>query len=251
MNPWAKLERFYRRKSASAVCRRMVRIDLARPLISFTFDDFPRSALAEGGAILKRFGAVGTYYVSLGLEGKQEPSGQMYSIADLELLAGQGHELGCHTFSHCHAWDTEPDLFEESIIENRNALSRILPGVEFKSFSYPIALPRPATKAKVAKHFRSCRGGGQTTNSGSADLNQLSAFFLEKSRDDLEKIRNLIDYNRQVRGWLIFATHDICGQPSPYGCRPEFFTDVVRYALESGARILPVDTALQTICQTS
>lgn len=84
-------------------------------------------------------------------------------------------------------------------------------------------------------------------NTGVADLNQLSAYFLEKSRDSLPAVKNVIDRNVQVRGWLIFATHDIDADPSPYGCGPGFFEEVVRYAAASGSRILPVIKALEAI----
>jgi len=70
------------------------------PNISFTFDDFPRSALLTGGAILSRYGVRGSYYASLGLMGKQAPTGTIFVAEDLQRLLAQGHELGCHTFDH-------------------------------------------------------------------------------------------------------------------------------------------------------
>ena len=54
------------------------------------------------------------------------------------------------------------------------------------------------------------RGGGQTFNHGAVDLNYLSAFFLEQSRDNPAAIRQTIAANHAAGGWLIFATHDIC-----------------------------------------
>ena len=57
-------------------------------------------------------------------------------------------------------------------------------------------------------------------------------------------MKELIDRNQQTRGWLVLATHDVSAQPTPYGCVPEFFDEVVRYAAQSGARILPVGEAL-------
>jgi peptidoglycan/xylan/chitin deacetylase (PgdA/CDA1 family) len=218
-----------------------------QPLISFTFDDFPRSALLTGGAILNRFGLAGTYYASLGLAGSQAPTGQLFLPDDLVTLLDRGHELGCHTFTHCDSWETRATAFENSIIENRLALGRLIPGAKFKSFSYPISLPRPLTKAKIADYFLCCRGGGQTLNAGRADLNQLSAYFLEKSRHSIQAVERLIDRNQQVGGWLIFATHDIADNPTPYGCTPEFFEHVVQYAVTSGARILPVVKALELL----
>jgi glycosyltransferase involved in cell wall biosynthesis/peptidoglycan/xylan/chitin deacetylase (PgdA/CDA1 family) len=254
-NPWASLRRYYRRRAGSLVFRRPFWMSPQRPLISFTFDDFPRSALLAGGAILNRFGRSGTYYASLGLVGKETPSGQIFSPDDLTTLLEQGHELGCHTFSHCDSWETATKTFETSILENHAALNRLFPYAEFKTFSYPISLPRPQTKARVADHFLCGRGGGQTFNVGKVDLNQLSAYFLEKSRDNLQAVKDLIDRNRQACGWLIFATHDISDRPTPFGCTPEFFENVVQYAIGSGAQIVPVVEALEVLgapgCETA
>ena len=247
LSPWPPLRRYLERNSARALFQRPMEICTERPLISFTFDDFPRSALLTGGAILKGFGLSATYYASIGLLGEESPSGKIFVLDDLRSAVEDGHELGCHTFSHCHSWQTETRAFEESVIQNRVTLSELLPEAQFKSFSYPMSEPRPLTKRAISKHFLCCRAGGQTINAGAADLNQLSAFFLEKVHGNLQAIKDLIDLNKSARGWVIFATHDIALHPSPYGCTPEFFEDVVRYAVSSGAQILPVARALEAI----
>jgi peptidoglycan/xylan/chitin deacetylase (PgdA/CDA1 family) len=240
----------YCRRAASLVFKRLIKVrNLRQSLISFTFDDFPRSALKAGGSILNQYGFTGTYYVSFGLQGVQQPSGEMFLPEDIETVFKKGHELGCHTFSHCHSWDSDAAAFEDSVIRNRVALRQLFPEAEFKTFSYPISPPRPLTKARVAKHFLCSRGGGQTFNAGLADLNQLSAFFLEKSRDNIQAVKNLIDLNQQSRGWLIFATHDVSQTPTPYGCTPEFFQEVVQYAAQSGAAIVHVVKALEILNQ--
>ena len=244
---WSKLQGYYRRQAATLLFRRPFVVSPQQPLISFTFDDFPRSALLAGGAILNRYGLVGTYFTALGLLGEHTESGEMFVKDDLASLLADGHELGCHTFSHCDSWDTRTAAFEKSIVENSAALDRLFPGAQFKTFSYPISLPRPLTKAKIVGHFLCCRGGGQTLNAGETDLNQLSAFFLEKSRGNIQAVKDLIDRNRQVGGWLIFATHDISDNPTPYGCTPEFFEQVVEYASKSGAQIVPVIKALEVL----
>lgn len=241
---------YWMRHAARAVFRRPVNVAMDPPLISFTFDDFPRSALFVGGEILHRYGSGGTYYVSLGLAGQQAGSGRMFELSDLPQLLRQGHELGCHTFAHCHSWDTEAGRYESSVMENRKALKELLPDAEFRSFSYPYCAPRPMTKRQIARHFLSCRGGGQEINAGVTDLNQLHAFFLEKTRGDLQPVREIIDRNRERRGWLIFATHDIADPPTPFGCTPRFFEDVVQYAARSGARILPVVQAVEAVAKT-
>ena len=241
--------------------RRRIAVRTALPLISFTFDDFPRTALLEAGSILKRYRVLGTYYASLGLMGKSSPLGPMYEAEDLKELIHVGHELGCHTFGHCHSWNTPPEVYESAILENQRALTEVLPGASFQTFAYPHSAPRLAVKKVVGRYFQCCRGGGlkagrylhrhaaggQTFNWGFTDLNYLCAFFMEKSRDNPEAVKSLIDQNARARGWLIFATHDVCKDPSPFGCTPDFFEQVVQWSLESGARILPVVKALEVI----
>lgn len=248
-------------EAARALVRRQLTVKTTVPLISFTFDDFPRSAFLEGGSILKRYDALGTYYVSLSLMGKASPMGPMFEAVDLKELAHVGHELGCHTFGHCHSWNTPPDVYEKAILDNQRALGELLPGASFQTFSYPYSGPRLAVKQVAARHFVCCRGGGlrvwqhlfrqagggQTFNSRTADLNLLCAFFLEKSRANPQAVKALIDQNARARGWLIFATHDVSNTPSPFGCTPGFFDRVVRWAVESGARILPVAQAVNVL----
>ena len=247
LNFWPRLLGYLQRRTTTSVWRRPFLLSAQKPLISFTFDDFPRSALLTGGGILNRFGLAGTYYASFGLVGRDTPSGQIFFPGDLTRLLEQGHELGCHTYSHCDSWATATKTFENSILQNRAALNRLFPYSEFKTFSYPISLPRPHTKARIADYFLCCRGGGQTFNAGKVDLNQLSAYFLEKSRGDFQAVKDLIDRNRQASGWLIFATHDVSDSHTPFGCTPAFLQNVVQYAISSGAQIVPVVEALEVL----
>src|SRR5437879_6428105 len=100
-HPLARIHGYYQRRAASLVFRKPFAIKLQQALISFSFDDFPRSSVLTGGVILNRFGLAGTYYASFGLLGKESPTGQMFVMDDLTKILEGGHELGCHTFSHC------------------------------------------------------------------------------------------------------------------------------------------------------
>lgn len=245
--PWAPVIRYWRRNSGRLSFRNLQEVRPPYPLVSFTFDDFPRSALLAGGRILKQYGAQGTYYVALGLLGKDSPSGPICQLEDVELALKEGHELGCHTFAHCDSWWTDAKEYEQSILNNRQALRQNFPEAHFETFSFPLSSPHPSVKRAASRHFSGCRGGGQTINSGKADLNQLSAYFIEKANGDLDTLKVMIDRNKKEQGWLIFATHDVAPDSSPYGCTPELFEETVRYAASSGARILPVASALQVI----
>ena len=225
----------------------MVPIVCDGPVISFTFDDFPRSALEQGGKILTGHGVRGTYYASFGLLGKVAPVGLCFSEEDVADVIKKGHELGCHTYSHCHAWDTPPTVFRRELTRNRVALKARFPEEAMTTMSYPISIPRPGNKRMAAQQYACCRGGGQTFNVGTVDANYVQAFFLEKSRDDSARVKQLIAQNCRAKGWLVFATHDIATNPTPFGCTPEFFDDVVNHAVRSGAQILTVSKAWKTI----
>ena len=222
-----------------------------KPIISFTFDDFPETALSVGGVILQRHGLLGTYYVSLELAGRQDASGQMFTFSDLRALQQQGHEMGCHTFGHCDSSYCPTSDFVESVRSNQQALDRLLPGAHFRTFSFPKSAPRARTKNLIGQRFECCRGGGQTFNAGIADLNYLRAYFLEQAKGNVSAVRQIIDQNREAKGWLILATHDVCPQPSRFGCTPDFFAAVVNYAVQSGARTLPVIRAFEELRDAS
>lgn len=217
------------------------------PIISFTFDDFPRSAYYAGGAILRTHGFHGTYYAALGLTGTVEPVGEIFSREDLINVIADGHELGCHTFGHCHSWKTPPAAFERSVVENAVRLREVLPKTSFETLAYPLAAPRPNTKRRAAKHFSCCRAGGQTYNAAVLDRGLLSAYFLERAKH-LDCVKRIIDQNADAGGWLIFATHDVRDAASLWGCKPAFFEDIVRYASRSGNVVLPVRQAWHTVC---
>ena len=125
------------------------------------------------------------------------------------------------------------------------------PGESMTSMSYPISFPRPGNKRAAAQLYACCRGGGQTFNVGTVDANNVQAFFLEKSRDNPARVKQIIEQNCRAKGWLVFATHDIAPNPTPFGCTAEFFEDVVSHAVRSGARILPVAKAWEAITSPS
>ena len=182
--------------------------------MSFTFDDFPRSALVIGGSILKESGHSATYYTSFGLMGRHDVGGKLFLPEDIDRVLEEDHELGCHTFAHTNPLRTTVEEYEASILKNRTAFARYCPGRRLKSFAYPYGALSLQVKKRVSAHFTSCRGGGQVPNVGRADLNHLRAFFLEQCGDRPQLARAAVDENCRKRGWLIFATHDVGNSPS-------------------------------------
>jgi peptidoglycan/xylan/chitin deacetylase (PgdA/CDA1 family) len=204
-----------RRLLADQFGRRTLSIKTPVSIVSFTFDDAPVTAFRQGREILKQFGARATYFVSFGLLDAETEVGKIAPAGDLERAVDEGGELGCHTFDHLDAWHTSSAAFMASVARNGQALHRILPGARFTTFAYPKSGAKLSLKLALGNTFMCCRGGGQTTNADSADLNLLKACFVDRRTGiDTEFIRTLVDYAHR-RGWLILTTHDVAADPSP------------------------------------
>lgn len=237
---------YYNRLAARRFAQRTRVLHYGEPLVSFTFDDFPKSALHTGATILEQSGFKGTYFVSIGLAGTIAPTGEIVDRAEIPQVVARGHELACHTYHHHHATQTAPTVFESSVQENARALQELIPGAHFLTHSYPIGVPKPGTKRRCAKYFLGCRAGGQIYNEATVDLDHLQAYFLEQNRDDVDGILRMVDQTIEARGWLIFATHDVDPSPTRYGVTPQLFERVVRYVAQRNVRVLPIASVLQT-----
>jgi peptidoglycan/xylan/chitin deacetylase (PgdA/CDA1 family) len=234
------------------MAKRMVPVKFARPVVSFTFDDFPRSAYLEGSTILERYGGLGTYYTSLGLMNTTGDLGQHFTERDIHELLIAGHEIGCHTYRHSDAWGMTAEEYGASIEQNRKALEIIFPGYGFVSFSYPFGSVTPAVKRIAGQQFITARGIRVGINAGTADLNLLKAVPLYE-RLGLERVNEFISENLKRNGWLILYTHDVRPDYSHYGCSPAFFSSVVKRVSESGNRIATVGKTAHelTACESA
>ena len=231
-------------RALEAFNRRDVNLYGNRPMVSFTFDDFPQSALYIGGAILKNYGVRGTYYAAMGLMDKVNSLGRQFSAADLKNLLRDGHELGSHTFDHLSCRSTSFQDFQANVIKGMKAIDRLSGGGLPQQFSYPKGHALFRGKRKIGAVFSSCRGIIPGINESPVDLNLLRANSLYSCCFDIEVISRLFEANERCRGWLIFYTHDISDNPSSFGCKPEDFESVVNLAVKKQNIILPVGQVL-------
>ena len=84
-------------------------------------------------------------------------------------------------------------------------------------------------------------------NYGKADLNMLKAYPVFGDGKNISLLKAIIDRNIKKNGWLIFYTHDVVENPSSFGCTPEYLEEVVKYSLNSGAKIVTVAQACDII----
>ena len=79
--------------------RKIIKFKLDRPVISFTFDDCPLSAITQGVSRLEEKGWRSTLYVSAGLFGTTNHHGKMAQASDIRAAHRNGHEIGGHSLN--------------------------------------------------------------------------------------------------------------------------------------------------------
>jgi peptidoglycan/xylan/chitin deacetylase (PgdA/CDA1 family) len=217
---------------------------LAEPVVSFTFDDFPRSALIEGGRMLRERGWTGTYFAAGGFCGRSVDGLDYFERDDLVRAAEEGHEIGCHTFGHLRLPETPPAEIEADLARNAEFIAEALPGHRLSSFAYPYGDLDLGRKALLARRFPICRGIWPGINAGRMDFAQLKAVALERRSLDSLDVEAWLDRAVATRGWLIFFTHDVSDDPSPYGCSRRAFEAAADAVARRGLRVLPVKSAV-------
>ena len=234
------------RGASQLACTRWIPARNRRGIVSFTFDDIPKSAAHTGAQMLEAHGVQGTFYIAGGLVSGQD--GETYAtIEDLRRLNAYGHELGCHTFSHVKA----PTLSRMGLVDecrrNQTFVQDALGDTRLASFAYPFGAVSLGSKFELQRRFSSCRGTSPGVNAGLVDLGLLKAERLYARRTTEGRVSALIDRARRTGGWLIFYTHDVTTSPTQWGATPELLSFALDHANEADLEILTVRNALPRV----
>ncbi|MFW6412788.1 MAG: polysaccharide deacetylase family protein, partial [Oceanicaulis sp.] len=220
-----------RRLAARTLATAPMRIELAHTLVSFTFDDFPKSAAQAGAAALEKRGWRGTYYASGGFAGGETHLGRMYDAGDLARLHGAGHEIACHTFAHGDSAAMGPAETEADCARNRRFLELAGHDGALESFAFPYGEAAVGAKSALLKRYRCLRGMRPGVNRTGADRGLLKAVPLDGGEAGLKRALNWVEDAALKPGWLIFYGHDVRGAPGPWGCTPDFL-DTICHTVE-------------------
>jgi peptidoglycan/xylan/chitin deacetylase (PgdA/CDA1 family) len=243
---WSALKTRVSNRLARHLCTVPFRLRNKGPMVSFTFDDAPKSAAAVGVPILDTYNARATFYVAGGLV--DQWSGHWAGISGDEIveLHRKGHEIACHTFSHTRTTDLDAAALAAEIEDNRRFLLALDPSIQIENFAYPYGLGSVWRKGQLKKIFHSSRGIIPGVNSGVADLQFLRATPLINRDIDRDGIDRVFDEAVAKNGWLIFYSHDVATEPSPYGCSPSLLRHALDAAAQRNVQILSVADALRS-----
>jgi peptidoglycan/xylan/chitin deacetylase (PgdA/CDA1 family) len=201
--------------------RRAAPLRLQSTVASFTFDDFPRSAYETGGRMIEAAGARATYFVVGSYMGRTVDGIEQYNEGTLRAAHAAGHEIGCHTFAHERLGEKGAGFAHETCDRNAVFVRDMLGAdVAMTSFAYPYGDASLSVKNAMAARFSLCRGIGHALNTGSVDLAQLRIISLESRFINEVDIPKTVADAAAHKSWIIFMSHDVSENPSPFGSTP-------------------------------
>ena len=242
------------RNFVAKVRRRFVQWNTVSPLgelnasiITFSFDDFPKSAADNGADILHGIDAKAIYYACSGLSGKSNRTGEQYEDKEIHQLVDAGHEIGAHTHFHKDCSTHPVDEVLTDIERNLDALKDMGVTYPIRHFAYPYGETSLPLKKALEEKFDTARGILRGHNFANSDKMQLRAMELTPDPMTIDRAINAINQAQRTPCWLHIFTHDIRSTPSDYGVNRNSFLRVARAARNSGIPILPPTEALQRL----
>ena len=218
------------RESAKYVGKKTGFLPSGNRIVSFTFDDFPFTAIENGARLLEAHKMRGTFYCSLGLAKTNTHVGLIGTEKDMLAVSEHGHECGCHTFEHIDCAEKSSKAILDDCLRNQSAAKRIA-NIQFHSFAYPRGSFNPSSKRVVSSLYRSARTIEPGINVNKIDLFALRSIALSEVTG-LERIRAWLRKLDKSGGWLIFRSHDVTQAPSRFGCSTRLFERILEETLD-------------------
>jgi len=237
---WGKIER----RLARIIPVKKIKMNNPKGIVSFSFDDAPRSACRLGREILEEKKATATYYLSGSFHGTEDKAGPFHNNADLVDLVDNGHEIACYGFGHLDYQQLTSREIEADIERNRRYFMDAGLDMPPVNFAYPYGCVSPRIKAMCGRMFTSARGVTAGINAKTLDLALLKSFPLYEHMWSPEKIEDVMRETMRRKGWTIFFTHGVADTPDAFGCTPGLLEHAAFTAARSGCEILSVKHGL-------
>jgi peptidoglycan/xylan/chitin deacetylase (PgdA/CDA1 family) len=235
---YTRLSRF----AARHIACRWLPLNQQRGVVSFSFDDVPASACRAGADIFERYQLCASFYVCGQLTDGIEQKQPCHSVSDLQRLQANGHEIGCHTYSHTHCANADLRRLEQDWDRNQSFFQQH--GLQTTGFAFPFGAYDLPAKLAARRRFAYSRITGGGTQLGKADLSALRAQALYADQIDLQLIEQLIAQTATQGGWLILYSHEVTENPGPWGTTPAQLEAAIQMALNASCKVLPVRDAI-------
>lgn len=227
-----------RRRASKLMHRKPARLEeLARPLLTFSFDDAPLTAATTGADILEAHGYKATYYISAGLMGEDSHFGLYADAAHIKNLSDRGHEIACHTLLHIDCGRATASDIALSVDENQTLIRSLgLPPLE--TFAYPYGDVSPQAKKVLKTRYAASRALHHGLITTGTDLNQTPAVGIEGDNGRTLALDWMQRALNTPQSWLVLYTHDVRENPSPWGCTPDTLRVLAATAEQLGFEVV-------------
>ena len=165
--------------------------------------------------------------------------GRMFDPGDLQALKRDGHDIGCHTYSHMDCAPASDAEVTRDLARNRAFFKRHKLG-RARSFAYPYGRLDVPAKRLLMRQMPALRGVRPGVHQGAADRGLLNATGIEDYNGGIGLALSQLASMQGDSEWLILFTHDISDRPSPWGCRCEDFDRLLLAIERSGAEVVSV-----------
>lgn len=223
--------------------QKTLKLKLDKPIVSFSFDDCPKSVVENALPALEQEQWRATLYMSMGLCETTNHLGLHMSESDVKAAYNSGHEIADHTYDHIDALNVSHQEFEKNIDKNQAHLNAL--GIPpSKTFAYPYGQLNLAVKKIIDKKFTGGRGITSHINTTHVDLNQISSNRLyggQKYHNLLADIEKLKD----TPGWITIYTHDVRDNHSKFGCNMQHLKAVIEAVKNAGAEVMTLADAIK------
>ena len=241
--PNMSLKTRLRRRLMPLQARRVIKPRLEKPIVSFSFDDCPKSVIENALKPFEQEGWRATIYIAMGLCGITNHLGLHMDEQDVKALHAEGHEIADHTFNHIDVTQHSTDAVLADINKNQASLNALgLP--KSKTFAFPYGEVTAELKTALALQFKGLRGIRSREYHEDIDLNQIRSNRIYAGAD-FKKIMAQISRISDKPGWLPIFTHDVRETPSSFGCTPEQMRRVIEAVKQSGAQVLTMAQAIE------
>ncbi|MGH1421214.1 MAG: polysaccharide deacetylase family protein [Hyphomonas sp.] len=211
-------------------------------MVSFCFDDFPKSAATFGASILEEQNLRGTFFPCASYAGQTVDGVRQFDTEDLMKLSEAGHEIGCHTADHARLPELSVAEMRKQFDDNAGYFKSLgLPAAQVHA--YPFGDVSPRVKRCASQRFPVSRGAWAGVNAKKTDRALLKCVSLEAHILKERPIEYWITAAKNQQAWVIFLTHDIQVDHSYFGVSPKNFEATVAAVVDSGMQVLPIGAA--------
>ncbi len=210
-------------------------------IVSFTFDDAPKSVVTIGLPILESADYTATVYIAT----NNTKISEYMDWSDIALLAKKGWEIGAHTLTHPNLTTLSDDeITRELETSNRELAAH---GYPLFTFASPFGAYDDRVLAIIKRYYTSHRTAWPNgVNTLTPDPYNIISYGVTHD-SKIEDINNLLSNLQNNGGWVVFQLHHLTKKGDTviekYGTN--LLEDIVEQVHAKGMTVLTVSDAIK------